>query len=201
MDQYMGYKEVTRVTSWKQHAKNLASGKVMENWWHTLDTIMHIKITNDLQWKLGITTEYTGKGMPQSNQLAELRFADIAGKARAMMIGDLNGISTDYKLEITVKMDSDYAKCLDTRRSMTGSVVHLNGAPVTFRSSTQKMVSLLITEAELNESYGCARCIVYEKRAEITWTEPILASIDNDRAVDIGNNWSLGSRMHHVGVK
>ena len=31
-----------------------------------------------------------------------------------------------------------------------GSVVYLNGVPVTFRSATQKMVSLLTTVAELN---------------------------------------------------
>ena len=38
------------------------------------------------QWKLGITMESTGQGMPQKNQLTKLGFADIAGKARAMMI-------------------------------------------------------------------------------------------------------------------
>ena len=30
---------------------------------------------------------------------------------------------------------------------------------------------------------------------------PIPASIDNSRAVDIGNNWSVGSKTHHVEVK
>ena len=29
---------------------------------------------------------------------------------------------------------------------------------------------------------------------------PILANIKNDRAVDIGNNWSVGSRTYHVEV-
>ena len=29
---------------------------------------------------------YTSKGMPQRNQLAKLRFADVTGKARAMMV-------------------------------------------------------------------------------------------------------------------
>ena len=36
------------------------------------------------------------------------------------------------------------------KMSMTGSVVYPNGVPVSFRSSTQKMVSLSTTEAELN---------------------------------------------------
>ena len=30
--------------------------------------------------------EYTGEGMPQRNQIAKLGFADITGKARAMMV-------------------------------------------------------------------------------------------------------------------
>ena len=30
---------------------------------------------------------------------------------------------------------------------------------------------------------------------------PTLASIDNGRALDIGNNWSVGWRTHHVEVK
>ena len=51
-----------------------------------------------------------------------------------------DGISTDYQFEVMVKTDSDYAKCLDTRRSMTESVISLNGMPVVSRSSTQKMV-------------------------------------------------------------
>ena len=45
-----------------------------------------IKITNNSQWKIDITTEYTGKGMPQRNQLAKLGFSDITGNARAMMV-------------------------------------------------------------------------------------------------------------------
>ena len=64
--------------------------------------------------------------------------------------GDWDGISTDDIFEVTVKMDSDYAKYLDTKRWMIGSVVYLNGAQVTFRSSTQKTFSLLTIKAELN---------------------------------------------------
>ena len=60
--------------------------------------------------------------------------------------GDWYGISIDYKFEVTVKMDSNYTKCFDTRRSITRSVVYLNGASVIFRSSTQKMVSLSTTK-------------------------------------------------------
>ena len=49
--------------------------------------------------------------------------------------GDGDGVNTDYEFEVTVKMDSDYAKYPNTRRSMRESVVYLNGVLVTFRSS------------------------------------------------------------------
>ena len=55
--------------------------------------------------------------------------------------GNGDGISKDYEFELMVNTDSDNAKCPDTRRSITGSVVYLNRVPVPFRSSTQKMVS------------------------------------------------------------
>ena len=46
--------------------------------------------------------------------------------------GDWDGISTDYKFEVTVKTDSDYEKFPGTKISMTGCEMLLNG--VTFRS-------------------------------------------------------------------
>ena len=63
---------------------------------------------------------------------------------------DWDRIITDYKSKVMVKTDSNYAKCLYTRRSITESVVYLNGVPVTFRSSTQKMVCLSTNKAKLN---------------------------------------------------
>ena len=47
---------------------------------------------------------------------------------------DWDRINIDYKFQVTVKTDSNYAKCPDIRRSISGSVVYLNGAPVRFRS-------------------------------------------------------------------
>ena len=105
--------------------------------------------------------------------------------------GDWDGISTDYKFQVTVKNDSDYAKCLDIKRSMTGSVVYLNGALVTFKSSTHKMVSLLTTKAELNVAVMGVQDEFFMKNILKSFglkvKLPVLASIDNGRAVDIGN--------------
>ena len=59
---------------------------------------------------------------------------------------DWDEISMDYEFDVTIKMDSDYAKCPDMKRIITGSVVYLNGASGTFSSSTQKTVSFSTTE-------------------------------------------------------
>ena len=118
---------------------------------------------------------------------------------------DWDGISTDYKFEVTVKMDSNYAKCPDIRRIMTGSVVYLNGVPVTFRKSTQKIVSLPTTKAELNAAVMGVQDALFRKNIlkslDLKVKLPILASLDNGRTVNIHNNWSVDGRTHHVEIK
>ena len=57
-----------------------------------------IKITKDLQWKLSVTTEYTGKGTPQRNQIVELEFAEIVREERAMMLQPNLPEGIKYKL-------------------------------------------------------------------------------------------------------
>jgi hypothetical protein len=44
--------------------------------------------------------------------------------------------------------DSDYCVDKETRRSVTGYVIFLNGTPIAWRSKRQKNVTLLTTEAE-----------------------------------------------------
>ena len=56
---------------------------------------------------------------------------------------------------------------------MTGSIDYLNGAPVMFRSSTQKMVSLSAMKAELNAAVmGVQDAFVCEKwnESQVTYT-------------------------------
>ena len=102
-------------------------------------------------------------------------------------------------------MDSDYAKFLDIRRSVTGSIVYLNGVPVTYQSSTQKMVTLSTTEAELNAAVKGVQDALFVrnilKSLGLKVKLPILANIDKGGAVDIDNNWSVGGRICHVEVK
>ena len=82
-----------------------------------------IKITNDSQRKLGVTAADTGKDTTQQNKLAELAFADIAVKARAMMVQASLPEEFKYKL---CKECFNCAMCLSNL-----SVVSLNNKTAT----------------------------------------------------------------------
>ena len=56
--------------------------------------------------------------------------------------------SKEFEFTIHGRSDLDYAGNTDDRRSVSGRRVFMNGAPVTFRSATQKSVTLSVTEAE-----------------------------------------------------
>ena len=88
---------------------------------------------------------------------------------------------------------------------MTRAVVYLNGAPVTFRSQTQKMEILSTSESELNAAVmSVQETLLMQnilKALGLKVKFSLLASIDNDGAVDIGNNWSIGRRTCHMEVK
>ena len=88
---------------------------------------------------------------------------------------------------------------------MTGSVVYLNATLETFKSLTQKTMSLATTKAELNAAVMDLKDALLMKNIpkslELKVKLSILTSIDNSRAVDIGINWRVGGRTHHVKVK
>ena len=55
-----------------------------------------------------------------------------------------NGVE-GFKFRIHGRSNSDYAGNTDDRKSITGGRVFVNDAPVAFRSSTQKTVTLSVT--------------------------------------------------------
>jgi hypothetical protein len=56
--------------------------------------------------------------------------------------------SKDHEFIISGQSDSNYAKDLQMRKSISGYRVLLEGAPVMFKSSMQKSVTLSVCEAE-----------------------------------------------------
>ena len=66
-------------------------------------------------------------------------------------------------------------------------------------------MSLLTTKAKLNAAVvGVQNALFLQnilKSIGLKVELPILASIDYGGAVDIGNNWNVGGRMHYMEIK
>ena len=65
---------------------------------------------------------------------------------------------------IGVRRDSDYAASKDTRRSVSGWSVYLEGTPISVKSSMQKTMALSVTEAEIMAAVSCAQNMLYANR-------------------------------------
>jgi hypothetical protein len=69
----------------------------------------------------------------------------------------------EFRFCIRGVSDSDCAKDTQTRRSISGYMVYLEDAPVMHRSATQKTVTLLVCEAEMNLAVLCEQDMIYAK--------------------------------------
>jgi hypothetical protein len=90
--------------------------------------------------------------------------------------------------------------------SAGGQTTLLEGAPVVMRSKMQKVVALSSTEAELMSGTKCAQDMLYSMRVVkslgLKVKKPmIVLEIDNNGAVDISNNWSVGGRTRHIDTR
>jgi hypothetical protein len=108
----------------------------------------------------------------------------------------------EFEFTICGKSDSDYAKDPDTRRSVSGGIVYLNGAPVSCKCQGQKVVALSVTEAELYAVNMVAQDMLFVKRLleslQLKVSFPMLLYCDNKGCVDLINNFSCGGRTRHV---
>ena len=111
----------------------------------------------------------------------------------------------DFEFSIHGRSDSNYATHPDDRRSVSGGRVFLNGAPITFKSATQKFVTLSVTEAETAAGVTVAQDMLYVYRLLLSLglrvRLPMLLASDNSGTVASANNWSTGGRTRHVDVR
>ena len=113
--------------------------------------------------------------------------------------------SKEFEFEITGSSDSDFAKDPETRRSVSGWSVFLNGAPYTRKSKMQKFVTLSVTEAECVAATNCVQDMMFGKHflegMELKVKLPMTLFMDNKGGVDIFNNWSIAGNTRAVSVR
>ena len=101
-------------------------------------------------------------------------------------------------------VDSDYAGCLDSRKSLTGFVFTAFGTAISWKASLQKVVALSTTEVEY--------IALTKAMKESMWLEGIAKELkiqdevitvhcDNQSAIDLSKNFVHHERTKHIDIK
>jgi hypothetical protein len=107
--------------------------------------------------------------------------------------------------ELKAYSDSDFAGDTETRKSVSGFVIYLCGAAISWRSKGQKSVSLSSTEAEYMAISEVAMEILYIvgilKFLGVPLKYPIEVKVDNIGAVYLSKNATTGNRTKHIDTR
>ena len=101
--------------------------------------------------------------------------------------------------------DADYAANIDTRRSITGFVLMLNGGPISWGSQRQRCTSLSTTEAEYIAQSETSKEVVWTRRLlmdlNIIHDGPTPLPCDNHSAIRLVKNPEFRRRSKHIDVR
>jgi len=101
--------------------------------------------------------------------------------------------------------DSDYSGDRDTRHSVTGFIIYLQGTPISWKSKSQRSITLSSTEAEYVALSEVTAEIMFIKQIleflEMKMELPIKVHVDNVGAIYLANNSTIGQRTKHIDVR
>ncbi|KAK3280891.1 hypothetical protein CYMTET_11293 [Cymbomonas tetramitiformis] len=112
--------------------------------------------------------------------------------------------SLNAELVVTAYTDADHAADKVTRRSVTGSLVRLNGSTVMYSSKLQKTVAVSTAEAELIALSECARDVEYVVNLLTEFSPvklPVTIHGDNHASVAQAENVLNNAATRHVAVR
>ena len=111
----------------------------------------------------------------------------------------------NFLFEVNGESNSDYAKNIENRHSVSGNTTMVCGAPVMMKSKMQPFVTLSSCEAELVSATSNAQDMFFVMRIlesmGLQVRKPMILKIDNKGSVDWINNWSVGGRTRHMDTR
>ncbi|KAL7428455.1 hypothetical protein ACHAXM_001277, partial [Skeletonema potamos] len=106
---------------------------------------------------------------------------------------------------LVVFSDSDHAGDPDSRRSVSGFVLFLNGIPICYKSKSQATVSLSSSEAEWIALSEAVKEIIFVvqllRDIGIRVETPVIVKVDNIGAIHMAENVTSGSRTRHIDIR
>jgi hypothetical protein len=113
--------------------------------------------------------------------------------------------SREFELTPTAFVDADYGGCKDTRRSTSGYVFMMAGAPVAWSSKRQATVALSTVEAEYVAMSRCAQQMVWMhswlSEVDIKYSVPGLIKGDNRGAITLTKNTKDHGKIKHIDIR
>jgi hypothetical protein len=103
------------------------------------------------------------------------------------------GKCLDELLHISAWSDADFAGCKDTRKSTSGYIIQVNGAPVIVKSRKQRLTAQSVCESETIAAQDCTKDLVW-LRGLLQWIfpneelPPTDLHIDNQALIQIVNS-------------
>ena len=102
-------------------------------------------------------------------------------------------------------VDSDYAACVDTRRSQTGYVITMNGGPVSWKARRQKNVTMSSCEAEFYAASDAGKEIEYVRALlrglGYPQRHPTVVWEDNASAIVMSEHGTSSQRSRHIDIR
>eukprot|EP00171_Calliarthron_tuberculosum_P000771 IDg771t1 len=109
-------------------------------------------------------------------------------------------------------VDVDWGGCRGTRKSTTGYVITINGAPVAWKSRKQTVIALSSGEAEYGAPSECARQTSWLRRLfwefshKRPWSEGIVfpctrVAVDSTTAQSLANCEQISAKSKHIDLK
>ena len=116
------------------------------------------------------------------------------------MFGNIDGASP----EVVGFVDSDYAADKNRRRSITGFVFTMCGGAISWKSSLQSIVALLIIEAEYIALIEAVKEALWLRRlvSELEFKQEVVkVSCDSSSAIQLSKNPKYHERTKHIDVR
>jgi hypothetical protein len=116
-------------------------------------------------------------------------------------------IRKDLKYDLEVYSDSEFAGDPETRASVYGFITFFCGAPVSWKSKSNRCVTLSSTEAEYYAASEAAKELLFISNIiegmndKHRLSMPMTLRMDNTGAIYIANNQTTGPRTKHIDIR
>jgi hypothetical protein len=115
------------------------------------------------------------------------------------------GGSKSKGVSISAVCDSDWGTDVNSRKSRTGYVIYIGGAPISWRSTTQRSVALSSCEAEFYALADVVKELLWLKQflteLGVPIDGPIVVGIDNQAAIALAQNPVSHQRTKHIDIR